>query len=354
MSKRILYINAGANIVSGAEHSLAANILSLNNGFEPIIISPFGRCAQFFRENTRAKVIALPLEKVNRRSYFNIIKNRKILSTEILRLAPDIVHTNTTAARIITPKAVCKELIWQIRDMQPLPKILLRELYKKSDKIAVISQAVARYYDLAFTDKLYYLPPTFYVRKGDNFAHAFDKCNPNKITVGLIAQYAKWKRHSLFIEAISRLPKNYLGCIIGAGAAENCGYYEHISQLADTSEQVEVLPYTENISDFFKRISCLVLTSKDEPFGRVIIEAYLSRVPVIALQGGGVNEIVKDNETGILLSCDSPQSIANAIEQITSDVVLKNKIIENAYNFALENFSLTAQRARLNHIYGEN
>ena len=354
MSKRILYINASHDTVSGAEYSLAANILSLNSTFEPIIISPFGRSTQFFRENTRAKVIALPLKKVNRRSCFNIIQNRKILAAEISKLAPDIVHANTTAARIITPKAVCKELIWQIRDHQPLPAVLFRELYKKSDKIAVISQSIARYYDLAFTDKLYYLPPAFDVPKIDNFTHELEARDPNKRVIGLIAQYVPWKRHELFIEAVKRLPENYSGCLIGALSAENRGYYEQVTYMAELSGRVETLPYTDKISDFFKKISCLTLTSKDEPFGRVIIEAYLARVPVVALKGGGVNELVKDNETGILLENESIDGIANAIERITSDIALKNRIVENAYNFALENFSLTAQRARLKNIYGED
>ena len=53
-----------------------------------------------------------------------------------------------------------------------------------------------------------------------------------------------------------------------------------------------------------------------EPFGRVILEAYSFKKPVIASQVGGIPELVRDGETGILFAPGDPEQLQDALYYI--------------------------------------
>ena len=66
-----------------------------------------------------------------------------------------------------------------------------------------------------------------------------------------------------------------------------------------------------------------------EPFGLVTLEAMACGTPVIAINEGGLREIIVEHETGILVN-RNPQEIAKAIMCLKDDKFLRNKIINNA------------------------
>ncbi|MDN7152212.1 glycosyltransferase [Paraburkholderia sp. WS6] len=64
----------------------------------------------------------------------------------------------------------------------------------------------------------------------------------------------------------------------------------------------------------FQEVDYLVVPSLwNEPFSRVIIEAYAYGVPVVASDRGGIGEIVRDGETGYIFD---PESIDSAVSAI--------------------------------------
>jgi glycosyltransferase involved in cell wall biosynthesis len=65
--------------------------------------------------------------------------------------------------------------------------------------------------------------------------------------------------------------------------------------------------------------SCLVLPSRSEGLGRVILEAMARARPVVATRVGGIPEIVDDGRTGILVPPDDPEQLASALVLILED-----------------------------------
>lgn len=62
-----------------------------------------------------------------------------------------------------------------------------------------------------------------------------------------------------------------------------------------------------------------VLASHAEPLGVAIMEAMAMEMPVVTTRAGGVPELVDDGETGMLVSPQAPEELADAIEAIASD-----------------------------------
>ncbi|MBW1767823.1 MAG: glycosyltransferase family 4 protein [Deltaproteobacteria bacterium] len=132
--------------------------------------------------------------------------------------------------------------------------------------------------------------------------------------VGVIGRLEPVKGHEYLIEAArmvtEELPKvKFL--IVGDGSLRN--------DLESQCEELGVLDkfiftgWKEDVSSILSTLDILVLPSVNEAVGRVLIEAGACGVPVVATNVGGVPEIVRDNETGILVPPGSPGDLARAI-----------------------------------------
>ena len=83
----------------------------------------------------------------------------------------------------------------------------------------------------------------------------------------------------------------------------------------------------------------LVVPSRQESLPQVIKEAFYLKVPVIATNVGGISELVKHNQTGILVSSQNPEKLKIAINKLLENFELQEILKENAYNFILECFT---------------
>ncbi len=68
-----------------------------------------------------------------------------------------------------------------------------------------------------------------------------------------------------------------------------------------------------------RALDILLLPSREEPFGRALIEAMALEVPVLATSVGGPDEIVQEGRQGYLLPPLEPPAWAAAIRRLAED-----------------------------------
>lgn len=102
-----------------------------------------------------------------------------------------------------------------------------------------------------------------------------------------------------------------------------------------------------NIADIF------VLASIFEPFGIAIIEAMAMAKPVIATNSGGIPEIIRDGENGLLVEPRDYHTITEKIEILINKPDLRKRLGEEARKTVIAKFNIQQFVKNLEELYAE-
>ncbi len=186
----------------------------------------------------------------------------------------------------------------------------------------------------------------------------FDRVNDNQNTlreelniprdrplIGMFSRLSYWKGQHILLEAVSKLPNVHV-LLVGDALFGEAEYTERLKNIAAQESlkgRVHWLGFRRDIPELMKACEAIAHCSTvPEPFGRVIVEAQLAKRPAIATIGGGTSEIIKNGITGLLTPPNDPQLLAEAIQQIFSDRVATQKMVETAYTQAKLKFSIAS------------
>ena len=88
-----------------------------------------------------------------------------------------------------------------------------------------------------------------------------------------------------------------------------------------------------------KSSSVVVVPSRMESLPTTVKEAFYLNVPVIGTNVGGIPELIKNNETGIIVPPENPSKLAQAINELLSDREKSAKLATNGNTFVKNNMT---------------
>ncbi len=107
----------------------------------------------------------------------------------------------------------------------------------------------------------------------------------------------------------------------------------------------------EELKEIYASADILVIPSvtavdgDQEGSPTVLMEAFASRIPVIATRTGGIPELLKDGVNGILVEEKKPEEIAKAVRKLLENAGLRERITEEAYKTACQSdYSVIASK----------
>lgn len=86
----------------------------------------------------------------------------------------------------------------------------------------------------------------------------------------------------------------------------------------------------ERILELFRAADASILSSSWENFPHTVVEALAAGTPVISTDVGGVAEVVKDGENGLLVPPGDASALADAVRRFVSDDELRERLRSNA------------------------
>ena len=165
------------------------------------------------------------------------------------------------------------------------------------------------------------ISPEFYQYKPEDRAGVRKefKIDPDVMLIGFIGRFSPGKGQPEFLLAAKKIREKYekpVSFIIVGGASYGEAEYEtEIKALAKKLSFTDDLIFTgfrKDIHRLLAAMDVLAFPSHEESFGNVLLEAMAMKVPVVASDSGGVPDIVKDGETGILVQPKNAESLAVA------------------------------------------
>ncbi len=89
---------------------------------------------------------------------------------------------------------------------------------------------------------------------------------------------------------------------------------------------VEFVPPQKEVASILARADVVLITSEMESFGLVALEAMACGIPVVATQCGGIEELVKDGEAGLLAPVGDIPGLAAHVASILKDSSLAERL----------------------------
>ena len=163
----------------------------------------------------------------------------------------------------------------------------------------------------------------------------------NSFNIGMVGRINEAKGQHLLIKALSKIENETLHAYF-VGHEMKEGYINELIELAKdlgVEKRVHFLGFMKNPHHFYQVCDTIVLASKRETFGLVLIEAMQVGTAVIGSNSGGVVEIIDDGESGLLFDVNSFDSLASKITRVFKNSSLLETIAKTGQYKCQEQFS---------------
>jgi glycosyltransferase involved in cell wall biosynthesis len=166
--------------------------------------------------------------------------------------------------------------------------------------------------------------------------------------VAILGRIHPVKRQDFFLQVCQELStkRSEMSCLIIGGYSENREYREKItgqvSLLQAQNIHVHITGFVprETVYSWLSKTRILLITSQDEGFGRMAIEAMACGVPVIANPVGGLIELIDHGKTGYLANRDEIRSFVDLADHLLNTPSLCQEIGARAKDKVSNSFTL--------------
>jgi len=159
-----------------------------------------------------------------------------------------------------------------------------------------------------------------------------------------VATYETKKGQDVLIRAFARLARDFPKpdlVLVGRDGGIKGELVSLASELVpDRVQFLDSLP-NRDVLILCRRALALILPSRSEPFGLVILEAGALGVPVIASRVGGIPEIIVSEEYGTLVDPDNVEQLEVAMRRMLADLSVGKKQADALRSRVESSFSWT-------------
>jgi len=356
--------------LSGGERSMLATLGGVRRrGFEPAVIGPGrGPLAEALHQRG---IEVMHFEPFSVRPRPSLERMREELARLLGRRKADLLHANSLSmGRFSGPVAAELGLpsLAHLRDIVKLSRRAMGDLNRHTRLLAV-SRATRDYHLAAGLDaaKLHVLYngvdlEAFRPRPPTGFLHLELGLPADARLVGTIGQIALRKGQDVLVRAAARVVGESARLhfvIVGERYSDKAESRRLEADLQAAARgplagRLHFLGFRDDVDRLLGELTLLVHPSRQEPLGRVLLEAAAAGVAVIASDTGGTSEIFPPGSgSARLVAPDDADGLAAAILELSADGSQRRRLAAAARRRAEEAFDLSSAAERLAGHYRE-
>lgn len=174
----------------------------------------------------------------------------------------------------------------------------------------------------------------------------------------LPGRLTRWKGQTVFIEAVRKLGRRDIRCLVVGSDQGRLEYRQELENLVhehSLGDIVRIVDHCDDMPAAYMLTDVVVSASTDpEAFGRIVVEAQALGRPVVASDHGGARETVIEGETGWLYPPGDAEALTRALDRVLSlGRETRAQLAAKAIHNVRENFSKAAMCAKTLDVYKE-
>lgn len=179
----------------------------------------------------------------------------------------------------------------------------------------------------------------------------------NAQVVGTIGELKELKGQRDFILAageLARVNPDAFFVIVGKDNSPGSAFRRELKRLIKVyglENRFLWLDWIDDMPSLLAAMDVFVSASHSESFGLAILEAMISRTPVVATETEGAKGLLRHEESALLVPIREPIALADAIALMLTDAERRNRFTETARKNAVEKFSLKDMLDRTEDLY---
>lgn len=281
---------------------------------------------------------APPIKSVKNLAYMYMLINKiKIIKPDIIHIQSGVIYELILKyflkhiPFVVTSHDPIKHARHKLIDFHETPQFLLNKSLSQADAVIVHSKSLK----LLIQDKLHYViknkplydvPHGVLSRFGTEICSVKPKC-ANVLCFGRIEAY-KGIKYLIEAEPLIRNEIPQVKIII-AGQCREKDYYRSLVSEEQHIELVLERLSDQDVTKLFQWADVLALPYTDATQSGVLQIGYSFALPTVATDVGGLPDVIKDSENGLLVPPKDSLSLANAIIKLLNNIDLRKKIIWN-------------------------
>ncbi len=150
--------------------------------------------------------------------------------------------------------------------------------------------------------------------------------------IGTMGRFVAKKGFDIYIDALKILKDRNIDfkAVLGGNGEEESALKSR-AQKAGLGEQLKFLGWVQDKKDFYTNIDIFCLPSLHEPFGIVLLEAFVYGTPVISTNSEGPRDIISPNYDALIVEIGNAVQLADALERLIKNQIESDKIAANAF-----------------------
>jgi len=178
---------------------------------------------------------------------------------------------------------------------------------------------------------------------------------PDSLVVGYVGWLIPIKGVTYLVSAMARVVEQHSKSVlvlVGKGddkSEEEIKLKEQVKNLG-LSDKVHFLGWRPDVDEIMPCFDILVLPSFNEGMGRVLVEGMAAGLPIVASRVGGIPDLVKQGENGLLVPPANAGALEQAISDLSSDKAKRKRMGETGKKMCRP-YSVEAMVDKIDNLY---